>query len=192
VTESEARIAVLKSDIAELDKRLALLAFWVKGFGNSGIKSFLIESELAELNRRCSTYAARLFGGGVKIWVTATRELKTGALREEVTFHVDIPKCADNYYGCSAGQKRRVDLVILLALRDLVSSRVAARCSQLFVDEVFDGIDAAGVDAVCELLKELSSVGPVMLVTHTDGLRRAADRVVTVTHHGSHATLAVA
>ncbi len=190
VTAAEAQLQEARAAVQLADVHEARHAFWVHAFGNSGIKSFLIEAELAEINRRVSTYAQRLLGPGARMWLCATRELKSGkGTREEITVHVDIPGRAESYYGASKGQKRRLDLCIILGLRDLVATRSSHACKQLFVDEVFDGVDSAGTDFIVELLREMAAVGPVLLITHNEGLRRAADHLVTITHDGTDAAL---
>jgi hypothetical protein len=192
VDETKAALAQANAAVDAATLYEARCQFWVAGFGNQGIKSFLIESELAEINRRCGAYVGRLMGRGAKVWMTATRALKSGrGTKEEIVVHADIPGKAEDYYGGSKGQKRRMDLCVLLALRDLVASRNANGCNQLFVDEVFDGVDESGCDAVVDLLRDMVKTGPVILVTHKPGLRKAADAVVTVTHHGEHATVSL-
>lgn len=192
VDDAEHAVALATSDVEAKALHEARCQFWVAGFGNQGIKSFLIESELAEINRRCGAYVSRLMGRGAKVWMTATRALKSGkGSKEEIVVHADIPGKAEDYYGGSKGQKRRMDLCVLLALRDLVASRNANGCNQLFVDEVFDGVDGSGCDAVVDLLRDMLTTGPVILVTHNPGLRKVADTLAVVTHHGAHATVAL-
>lgn len=191
------RVAFLDGAIAGAEDELAALRetermaeFWVHGFGPHGIKSFLIESEVAEIGVVASRYAARLLGPGTMVHLSATRRLKSrDESREEITVSVNIPQCAQTYRTASKGQRRRMDLSVLLALRDTAMRRIAQPIDQLFVDEMFDGLDPSGVDAVCELLREVGRTCPVLLITHVPDLRDVADRVAVAYHTGERAEL---
>ena len=61
--------------------------------------------------------------------------------------------------------------------------------ANLFVDELFDGMDQTGVETAIELLKELSASRPVLLITHDPRLRGAGDYVETIYHNGDTAAI---
>ena len=166
------------------------IAFWVQGFGNAGLKSFLLEAEIPEINRRASAYARMLLGDGTLVKLAATKTLKTkGAVREQLSIEAVIPGCTKTYAGASKGQKKRLDLSLLLAFRDIVSERNAKPFKQLFADEIFDGLDKSGNESVAALLLEVSERCPVTLVTHISGLKSIAHHAVIVYHDGQRATL---
>lgn len=192
----ERQIAKLRGSLGKLDdetqsKRdeLARVEFWVHGFGNAGIKSFLIEAQIPALNRVAVTYATKLLGPGAFVRLRATRDLKSGGQREEMSVEGSIPGCCSSYANASKGQKRRLDLCLLLAFRDVVSVRAAKAVDQLLVDELFDGMDRTGEEYVVELLADLSAKCPVALVTHSQTLRSVGDRVLTVRHEDGVSTL---
>jgi DNA repair exonuclease SbcCD ATPase subunit len=167
--------------------------FWVKAFGNSGIKSFLIEAEIPQINRAATTYVRRLLGPGAVVKISATKQLKSKDVeREELTVDGVIPGYTQSYAGASKGQKRRMDLSLLLAFRDLVARRSTKPFAQLFADEIFDGLDRSGVEAIAAMLKELAVSIPVFLVTHDRRLASYSDRHVVVAHDGEKATLRLA
>lgn len=196
VGEAQARADKIKAEIAStkrglrelrdatkgLRSELAKLEFWVEGFGNAGIKSFLIEAEVPVINRVATQYAQRLLGPGASVRLSATRDLKGGGQREELVVHAVIPGCTVSYATASKGQKKRLDLCILLAFRDVVSRRSVKAFEQFFADELFDGLDETGEEFVIELLRDLSAKCPVTLVTHSPRLKSASDQVITVRH----------
>lgn len=190
------RIARLREELAESvseDASVQVVAdrleFWVEGFGPGGLRSFLIENEIPEINRVATHYAQRLLGNGAQVRLSATRQLKGGGAREELGIEAVIPGCTITYAGASKGQRKRLDLAILLAFREIVGRRFAKGFDQLFADELFDGLDDAGEDSVIELLREISTTCPVTLVTHSDALKAAADRLLVVHHTSGIATL---
>lgn len=193
IAEQEKVMAATTAELAEATEMTRVLAFWVEGFGKSGLKSFLLECELAEINATATKYAQRLLGAGARITLAATRKLKTKAVtREELSVSALIPGCTKRYAGASKGQKRRLDLALLLALRDVASTRSGVLIAQFFADEVFDGIDKAGCDTVSALLKDLSAQYPISLVTHTNALKSGATRVIRVIHSGETAIVVAA
>lgn len=173
-----------------LQERAARLDFWVTGFGNSGLQSYLIEAELPEINKAATGFAARLLGAGAQVCLLPTKQLKSKKeTREEMVVEATIPNCARNYAGASKGQRHRLDLSLILALRDVVERRSMAAFDQLFCDELFDGVDDAGTDCVIEIIRELADERPVILVTHDPRLKSIGDRTVTVRHENGVATL---
>jgi DNA repair exonuclease SbcCD ATPase subunit len=167
-----------------------MLEFWVEGFGNQGLKSFLIEAETPRINVAATRIAQRLLGTGARLRLKATRELKTrAATREQLTIEAIIPGCTNTYAGASRAQKKRLDLALILAFREIVAARVMKGFRQLFADEIFDGMDTAGREAVGDLLRDLAAECPVLAVSHDPAIQRLADRLVTVQHRDGVATL---
>jgi len=185
------REALEVSVLEDADMQLTAdwLEFWVEGFGPGGLRSFLIENEIPEINRVATRFAQRLLGSGASVRLSATRQLKGGGEREELSVVAVIPGCTITYAGASKGQRKRLDLAILLAFREIVGRRFAKSFDQLFADELFDGLDEAGEESVVELLHEISATCPVTLVTHSDVLKAATDRLLVVHHEKGVATL---
>jgi DNA repair exonuclease SbcCD ATPase subunit len=180
----------VKDAIEGDEQRAAELEFWVQAFGNQGLKSFLIEAEVPEVNKHATRYARRLLGEGAKVQLKATTTLKTsGATREKLTVEGVIPGKTNKYTGASQGQKKRMDLSLLLAFRKLISQRVQQPFDQLFADEIFDGLDQSGVEVIGELLREESAAGPVVLITHDSRMKPLGDQYVHVFHDGVTATV---
>lgn len=166
------------------------LEFWVDGFGNQGLKSFLIEAEIPQINQVATVYAQQLLGTGALVRLTATQTLKTkDAVREKLTVEGEIPGCTESYAGASKGQKKRMDLSLLLAFRELVATRQSRAFEQLFADEIFDGLDRTGAESICELLREIAADCPVALVTHDSRIKPIAERLVVVHHAKGRAVL---
>ena len=200
----EAQITKLREKATELDNSLSELTekiepakddvdayeYWTKGFGARGLQSFLIEAEMGRINKAATGHAQRLVGKGARIQLTATSTTKTkGHQREVINITASIPNCASSYEGASKGQKRRLDLSLMLAFHELLAHRTAMPIANLFVDELFDGMDLTGVETSTELLKELSEDRPVLLITHDSRLRGAADYVETIFHNGNTAAI---
>lgn len=191
IEKLDGQIAEIGKEIDELNLTLSRYEFWATAYGNKGLKSFLIEAEIPEINRYATKYAQKLLGHGATVRLSATSTLKSGASREKLTVHGAIPGYTKSYSGASKGQKKRMDLSLLLSFRRLVASRADRAIDQVFADEIFDGVDQAGVEAVGELLREEAGNGPVLLVTHDPRLKPVGDRFATVHNVNSTATIVV-
>jgi DNA repair exonuclease SbcCD ATPase subunit len=191
IEAARAAISAAQSQSAEVTQEIARLDFWLDGFGNAGIKSFILEAEMPEVSRKATAYAQRLIAPGAYISVSTTRALKSrDAVKEELTITASIPGCTTSYGAASKGQRRRLDIAVLLAFRAVMARRAGVACDQLFVDEVFDGLDAVGCAVVVEILREIALGAPVVVITHDRNLKAQADRVVSVIHDGTRAALA--
>lgn len=176
--------------LEQKSKDAVTLEFWAEGFGNAGLKSYMIEAELPNVNALATAKAQRMLGPGAYVKLSATKMLKTkDVAKEELTVQASIPGMAQTYSAASKGQKRRMDLCILLAFRELAALRAANGIDQLFIDEVFDGMDETGTEVIADLCRELAEDRPVLLVTHDDRLKTVADYSVVVTHDGEQATV---
>lgn len=197
IKQVRAKTQELQEELAEnnskqsvLREQLTKFEFWTNAFGNGGVKSFVIESELPRINQLATEFARRLLGEGAFVRLSATRKLKTQDVeKEEMNVEAGIPGCSQNYAGASKGQRHRLDLSMILAFRAVVAARSACPFDQLFADELFDGVDETGVDCVVEILREVSATCPVILVTHDARLQSVGDRRVLVKHNGQRAVL---
>jgi DNA repair exonuclease SbcCD ATPase subunit len=179
----------LGGKIEQADAWVACYEFWAEGFGNRGLKSLLIEAALPEINQAATMYARRLIPGA-RLRLSATTALKTrDAVKEALSLEVHLPRFTRTYGGASKGQRTRLLLSLLLALRDVVSRRAASPFDQFFADELFDGLDRTGSECVAELLGEIAARCPVVLITHDDRLKGEGGRTLTVLHDGREASI---
>lgn len=183
-------LATVEDEYVALRQKAEALEFWVQGFGNAGLKSLLIEAEIPEINRRATSYCQKLLPPGSLVQLAATRKLKSrDARKEELSIKAVIPGLTESYAGASKGQKRRLDLSLLLAFGDLVASRTVSPFDQMFADEIFDGLDRTGAAAVVSMLREASEGCPVALVTHDPSIKSSGDRLARVVHDGTSARI---
>ena len=184
LVQAERALAEAQATIPGLETKAAEAAFWEEGFGNRGLKAFLIEAKLPFINARATLYAKRLCGEGAYVKLRATTALSSRAgSAEKISIEGNIPGRTKTYAGASRGEKNRLNLCLLLTLRDIAAGG-AAGLEQSFVDELFDGLDDAGTDRAIELLRETAEKRPVFMATHNPRLLSAGDREWQVKHNG--------
>jgi exonuclease SbcC len=81
----------------------------------------------------------------------------------------------------SGGEEDLANLVLRLAISQMIADRAGTSFSLLILDEVFGSLDESRRQNVVDLLRQLHDrFEQVVLITHIDGVREGLDRVVTV------------
>ena len=71
-----------------------------------------------------------------------------------------------SYYSFSEGEKKRIDIALLLTWRDIASMRNSVNVNLLILDEVFDAsLDQAGVDDLMKLFNILKHTN-LFIISH--------------------------
>jgi exonuclease SbcC len=81
----------------------------------------------------------------------------------------------------SGGEEDIANLVLRLAISQMIADRSGQPFSLLVLDEVFGSLDASRRDNVLELLHRLEDrFEQVILITHIESVREGVDRVIMV------------
>lgn len=184
-TKNDVASLKAKLDTAEKNKdsvkeTLTRVEFWVEAFGPRGIRSFVFESALPYLTERANHYSTFLTGGSIMISITPTVTTKTtGNVKEKLNVVATNQIGANVYGGNSSGERRRIDLCILLSLRDLIATRAKRVWNTLIFDEVFENLDGAGTDRVIEMFRTFPSMA-IFVISHSAELKRYFDECLVV------------
>lgn len=172
----------LKFEEARYNREVKDLEFWVKGFGNQGIKALIVRQALPMMNEKLKEYSQEIFDETVELIFSPTKRNKKSDVEKEL-FNLTYKSRfgADSYLGESAGGRRRVDICVLLTF-----SWLSQFCNLLLVDECLDGLDAQGKESVLEILSKLR--GTVLVISHSKELQ-AKGKVWTVTKRKGISTL---
>lgn len=154
IDELEIADAGLINDKAELVR----VNWWIeKGFSSGGLKSFVFNAMLSQLNLYVEKYAARL-GIRVKFSVDLTKVSKPFVTTCFIGEH-EI-----DYKDFSGGQKQRLDTVLAFAMHDLISQR--SNINILIMDEAMEGLDDEGVQIVFDLIRIKAEGRCVFIISH--------------------------
>jgi DNA repair protein SbcC/Rad50 len=87
----------------------------------------------------------------------------------------------------SGGEEDLANLVLRLAISQMIAERAGQNFSLLILDEVFGSLDEARRFNVVELLRGLQDrFEQVILITHIEPVREGLDRVITVSYDADH------
>jgi DNA repair exonuclease SbcCD ATPase subunit len=186
VDESEAKLGKLRTDMAHLE-------FWNKGFSPSGLPSFALDALMPFLTERANHYLDVLADGDITVNFSTLKELKSakGEFRDEISLTWEVE--GQTGYPPSGGQWKKMEIATNFALMDLVATREGAANDLLLLDEVFDGLDAEGIDRVGHLLQKLRAErGTIMVISHSASMQEWFERAIIVRKSDGISTLEAA
>ena len=136
-----------------------------------GARAGMLAGAVASLTTLANDWLSRLGKPGLSVSFGSQSKNKKDVISDKISFELHGAGGGLGYGAASTGEQRRVDIALLLALGELAAeSRGMSPDSTMFVDELFDGLDAEGVAAVVVLLRELSAERCVVVITHSKQL----------------------
>ena len=150
-------------------KNLALVQeHVVKALGPQGARARLLANRLHALGE-AATQALGEMGLPWSIELLPTTEKKSGKVVDAISLRV---QGGQPYEDASTGERRRIDVAILLALARLSEGwNPGGIRGPLWFDEVVDVLDAAGIEAFAQVITKISASRCVVLITHREDLK---------------------
>lgn len=160
-------VSLIPKQIEEVSLLIEHLQFLKEMFGDKGLKSYLLDYIVDPLNSWAEYYSKILTGGTIKVKFSTTKELKSGETRECFNISIQNELGASDYKGNSAGEKKRANLVILKAVRELIRERSSKNLNISFNDEFTDSLDQVGMNSMFSLMEqEVGERGTVFAISH--------------------------
>lgn len=173
--ESERRVAAADkahaaaakaSDAARTEEATARAVATV--LGTKGVRAHLLDTALGAAERAANDYLTLLSSSGARVELRSVTEKKAGGVSEALSLRVSIRRGEPlrPYDSLSGGERRRVDVALLLALAEAAGVAQGREPGTLWLDEVFDALDVGGCDAVSRVVSALGKTRAVVLITH--------------------------
>lgn len=169
----------LQKSCSELEEKIGVATHSISLISRE-FKNYLLKSAIEFLNNRLDYYSSQLFSNDL----------------DKVKFVQDGNKL-DIYLGdaifesLSGGEKRKVDIIIMLAQKELASNMSNTYSNILILDEIFDGLDSKSIDITTAMLLSVSKdINSMFVVSHKDTVMghdgliivtKGKDRISTVT-----------
>lgn len=128
----------------------------------------LLKNVIDFINNRAKTYSRVVFDNDLL-------EFKQEGNNISISF--------DNkeYESLSGGEQKKLDVIIQLAIRDMLCHLMNFSSNILVCDEIFDALDITGCQKIIDLVStHLEDVSSVFIVTHRDNLCIPCDNEITV------------
>ena len=167
IAKQQEEIASLETEIAkatnlisitslakdDFDQRLSIVKK-MDQLTKRDFRGYLLTNIISYIDKKAKDFCEVVFG---------TRDLTL-----EITGNaLDITYCSKAFDCLSGGEKQRVDLILQLAIRDLLNSYLNLSANILVLDEITDFLDKKSCQAVMSLLeKELNTVESVFIISH--------------------------
>jgi len=156
--EKEIECKDKKTELEKSEQNLPYYEFWVKAFGDNGIRKFIIDGIIPALNSRISYWLQFLIDGKIK--------LEFNNEFDETISRVPTESESFDYHNLSGGERRRLNLAVSQAFAHIMTIDSGASSSILFLDEVTTNIDPLGVENVYNMIMQLSKNKKVFVTTH--------------------------
>jgi DNA repair exonuclease SbcCD ATPase subunit len=155
-------ISSIYEDKKVLSKKLEILKFWENICSEHGVIKYVISSIIDYFNNKCVHYLSYITNGKFIIKFDDT-------LTEIIT----IDGIVTNYHSLSGGEKKKINLAVMLSLQSLFDLTSKGKCNLLMMDEVVESLDEESIPGICNLLQELSKSKLVLVISHNVALKDA-------------------
>ena len=168
-----------EDEVKALESEMPYYDYWVTGFGDSGIRKWVVDGIIPELNNRINYWLQFLIDN--KISLKFDSELNETIERNPSDGEPYV------YHAMSTGQRRRLNLAVSQAFAHIMSISSGSVPSIVFLDEVSQNIDPVGVLGIYKMICELSEDRQVFVTTHDPDLMKmlqTADELSLVMENG--------
>lgn len=167
VEEEEGRRLAAEQAALAGQQRLALIEVATDVLGLRGARTLLLGRALARMEHGANRVLGQL-GYPLKVRVSGRTTQKTGKEVDAIGITLEGDGTGDDYCKLSSGERARLDVALMMGL-GMVDGALAQ--GLLAFDEVFDSIDAEGIEPVAAFLGELSQTRQVVVISHHEELR---------------------
>jgi DNA repair exonuclease SbcCD ATPase subunit len=169
------------------EERHDVLAAAAAALGLRGIRAQVLGAALAGIEQVATTWLGRIMPYA-SITLQAHTETKAGKVNDTISLAIGGVGGGAGYPGCSGGERRRIDIALMLALSEVAAAAVGKTPGTLFFDEVFDALDPAGIDAVSEVLTDLARDRAVIVIAHNEQVIERLHPTCHIHIHGGKVT----
>lgn len=170
------------------EAELAVVTACEKVLGLNGVRANVLGRALGGIEQVANGWLARLRRPDLRVKLRPYTEKKSGGVSDSISLGVEGAGAGLGYRAMSGGERRRVDLALLLALGEVAGAARGMVTGTIFLDEALDALDRDGVDAAVDAVKELATVRAVVVITHNEELARKLDAVMRLRIEGGKVT----
>ena len=168
-----------KTKVLEYNKVIEQREYLLKMFGRTGIQTSLIRDIQAPLNEVLADYM-QIFGFKYsQIELSTFKELKNKEIRDQISVTLMEGSTKRAFTSFSRGEKRRLDLIFFLALREMLSARISTNL--LILDEVINNLDPSGVSGLKQILDLKFKKSSIWIAVPTEHFEWSCQHMWTVT-----------
>ena len=146
-----------------------------KVLGLKGVRAHVLGKALVGVEAVANRWLKQIAGDSLSIHLAPYTEKKTGGVSDAISLDVIGAGGGFGYRAASGGERRRIDVALLMALAEVSRAAHGASSGIIFMDEVADSLDTEGTQRVAEALRELSKSCCAVIISHNADLAAALD-----------------
>ena len=158
IVEMETELSEWTTTAKQLTAKLNTINTLVKTFSTTGLVAYKIENLVKDLEQISNEYLGELSGGRFQISFQISGSDKLNVIITDNGTDIDI-------LALSGGERARVNVATLLAIRKLMQSLSQSRINLLILDETIEALDVDGKEKLIEVLLKEESLNTI-LVSH--------------------------
>ena len=176
-----AKLAAAKDAATSSTQGLGTMQAVESVLGLRGVRAHILGKALGGLEAVADGWLSRIAGGKLHVKLSPCTEKKGGGTMDAISLEIQGAGGGLGYRAASGGERRRIDVALLMALAEMAGAARSTRAPDLLAfDEVFDALDPDGVEAVASAVMDLASTRPVMVITHNPALAQAVQAGVHI------------
>ena len=145
LVEMNQELETYSSKLHELSERMSILNVLTKTFSTTGLVAYKIESLVKDLEDITNKYLVDLSDGRFQIGFKISASDKLNVVITDNGKDIEI-------LALSGGEKARVNVATLLAIRKLMQTLSSSRINLLILDETVETLDTDGKEKLVEVL----------------------------------------
>ena len=158
LVEMNQELEVYSGKLHELSERMSILNVLTKTFSTTGLVAYKIESLVKDLEDITNRYLVDLSDGRFQIGFKISASDKLNVVITDNGKDIEI-------LALSGGEKARVNVATLLAIRKLMQTLSSSRINLLILDETVETLDTDGKEKLVEVLLQEEHLN-TFLVSH--------------------------
>lgn len=168
----------INREIEKLNEDVVYLEFWYNGFGDKGIKSYVLDSITELLEQKANFALGHITNGNVSIgFCTQKKNKSSDIVRDEFTAEIFRDGQGVQFVDLSKGERCRVSFAVNYALKALGTYYHGLNLNFEWYDEVLDGLDEIGCYQVIQFLRhELKNYESIFVVSHNENVKNLFDK----------------
>jgi DNA repair exonuclease SbcCD ATPase subunit len=166
IDEMGAKAEGLRNDLAVLKAAETVL-------GTKGVRAHVLGTALGGIETAANAWLSRIASSDLRLEMRPYSEKKSGGVNDAISMDVIGAGGGYGYRGSSGGERRRIDIALLLALAEVAQAAHGRTGGAIWIDEAMDSLDSEGVERVSAVLSEMSKERTVVVISHNPELQRA-------------------
>ena len=152
IKEKEEEIQQITTNITKVNSHLDVIQQMIT-LAKREFRGILLLNVIKYIDKKVKQYSEEVFGTD-KLSFTLNDN------------HIDITYCDKLYENLSGGEKQKIDIIIQLALRDILSKQLNIHSNILVLDEIYDNADAISCQKITNLISTLTDISSVFIISH--------------------------